>query len=121
MLHEIFKGMDNAAEAINDNFEQVDIIQGQNENGSYVKFGNGLIVAWFKMTDTHTHATYEWTYPIPFSNPPIVLATPQQVSDLSAYSGVNYGVRARNDSADLRKWNHGGLNYPFSFIAIGYE
>ena len=32
MLNEIFKGMDNAAEKINENFEQVDIIQGQNEN-----------------------------------------------------------------------------------------
>lgn len=120
MLHEIFKGMDNAAELINENFESVKIKHGQNEKGSYVVLGNGLKVAWFTITKVHTGSTYQWDYPIEFSNPPTVMATANQSTDSRSYSGVKFGVTTYADHAALRKWDHGSLNYPFHFIAIGY-
>ena len=44
MLHEIFKGMDNAAEQINDNFKNATIVDtGSNEDGDYFVLGNGYV------------------------------------------------------------------------------
>ena len=50
MLHEIFKGMDNAAEQINENFKALDAEVGENENGYYAKFENGLGLCWREVT-----------------------------------------------------------------------
>src|SRR5699024_2252354 len=51
MLHEIFKGMDNAAEQINENFQNGSIVEsGVNEEGYYVKYGNGLLEVYQKRT-----------------------------------------------------------------------
>ena len=45
MLSEIFKGMDNAAELINENFENGSIVEsGKNEFGHYFRMGNGVQV-----------------------------------------------------------------------------
>ena len=52
MLHEIFKGMDNAAEQINENFQNGSIVESgvDAEGGYYEKFGNGVMNAYRKMT-----------------------------------------------------------------------
>src|SRR5699024_4956273 len=50
MLNEIFKGMDNAAEQINENFKALDVEVGENENGYYAKFENGLSLCWREVT-----------------------------------------------------------------------
>lgn len=45
-LEEIIKGMPNAAEAINNNFNNATIVEsGTNENGTYMVFGNGIVVS----------------------------------------------------------------------------
>ena len=50
-MHEIFKGMDNAAEQINENFQNGSIVEsGVNEEGYYVKYGNGLLEVYQKRT-----------------------------------------------------------------------
>ena len=41
-MNEIFKGMDNASEAINENFEQVKMTEGSTEKASWLIFPNGL-------------------------------------------------------------------------------
>ena len=50
-MNEIFKGMDNAAEQINENFQNGSIVEsGLNEVGYYVKYGNGLLEVYQKRT-----------------------------------------------------------------------
>lgn len=49
-LIEIVKGMANASEAINDNFKKLNAEISENENGYYVKFGNGLALCWREVT-----------------------------------------------------------------------
>ena len=44
-MNEIFKGMDNASEAINENFEKLEKKSGQNENG-YWEISDGKIKAY---------------------------------------------------------------------------
>lgn len=51
MLNKIEKGMSNAAEAINENFQNGSIVEsGVNEEGYYVKYGNGLLEVYQKRT-----------------------------------------------------------------------
>ena len=50
MLNEIFKGMDNAAEQINENFEAVEMKRGKNESGEYVKYANGWLITHQELT-----------------------------------------------------------------------
>ena len=74
MLNEIFKGMDNAAELINENFEKTNVEIAENENGYYVKFGNGFVICWREITfnrDTSVGVdnvpkpiVFEQTYPV---------------------------------------------------------
>ena len=46
-LNEITKGMSNAAEMINNNFNFGSIVEsGSGENGNYIKFVNGFTVCW---------------------------------------------------------------------------
>lgn len=46
MLHEIFKGQDNAAEMIDENFKDVDYELHSNESGQYIIFANGFAICW---------------------------------------------------------------------------
>jgi len=41
MLNEIFKGIDNAAEKFNENFQKVNVLSGSNENGKWKIYGSG--------------------------------------------------------------------------------
>ena len=77
MLHEIFKGMDNAAEQINENFEMVAVERGDTANGEYIKYANGLVVCTHAITrnariNQPYGALYReandsvWEYPIEF-------------------------------------------------------
>ena len=77
MLHEIFKGMDNAAEQINENFQNGSIVdEGVNENGRYVKYASGIMVCTVKgfpqVASTNygsmyrTGSTDTWTFPHEF-------------------------------------------------------
>ena len=69
MLHEIFKGMDNASEAINENFLSGSIIDsGETNEGSYIKFGNGFCVQFIKFN--HVRPGHEQTvdYIIPLKD-----------------------------------------------------
>ena len=55
MLHEIFKGMDNASETINDNFQNGSIVEHNLDepsptNGYYVKYGNGWMICFRELT-----------------------------------------------------------------------
>lgn len=43
-MNEIYKGMDNAAEQINDNFESLKPEYGSNENGEYWKYPDGRLI-----------------------------------------------------------------------------
>ena len=69
MLNEIFKGMDNASEAINENFLFGSIIEeGENEKGHYVKFGSGLALCFiYDMPvgyEITSRLSAHWAYPI---------------------------------------------------------
>lgn len=78
MLNEIVKGMDNAAEKINENFQNGSIVEiGENDRGKFTKYGNGKLVQ--EITLEITSTTFQnWNgwgrlaktieLPIPFTN-----------------------------------------------------
>ena len=76
-MNEIFKGMDNAAEQINENFEQLDVEVGEEENERWYKFPSGLAICTKEVVKNITALeTYgslyrsseneEWHFPIKF-------------------------------------------------------
>lgn len=65
MLHEIFKGMDNAAEQINENFKALDVEVGENEDGYYAKFENGLGLCWREVTFVRGSSSEVGNFPKP--------------------------------------------------------
>lgn len=80
MLNKIEKGMSNAAEKINENFEEIDdyiIEQGDNYKGRWEKWASGKLVQYGSLLKTHEGIQEEWgaiylsdpveiVYPIPF-------------------------------------------------------
>lgn len=94
--------------------------EGSNDDGQWIKLGNGAIIALGKTPEVHVNPTYEWFYPCIFSKKPYLFATTNQSTDSVSYTGVNYGVshRTTGKSALLRKWGSDGMNYPFSLIAV---
>ena len=67
MLNEIFKGMDNAAEMINENFKALDAEVGENENGYYAKFENGLGLCWREVTFVRGSSSEAGNFPKPIA------------------------------------------------------
>ena len=77
-MNEIYKGMDNAAEQINENFLNGSIVEsGENENGEYLRFGNGWQICIpherisLERVDS-TSMSGSWEFPIPFVSNPFV-------------------------------------------------
>ena len=82
MLHEIFKGMDNAAEQINENFQNGSIVEsGNNENGFWARYGDGTQMCILERTETLSTTTSlslfrgnlgNWEFPKAFLDEPYV-------------------------------------------------
>src|SRR5699024_9214760 len=71
MLNEIFKGMSNAAEKINENFEKGLVEIGENENGHYKVYGDGTLECRTKLTLEYTGGTMlrkTWDFPKEFAD-----------------------------------------------------
>lgn len=65
-LNEITKGMSNAAEQINANFKEGSVVEsGSNDNGNYVKFGDGTMITTSKII-FGTGITASYTLPASF-------------------------------------------------------
>ena len=72
-MNEIFKGMDNASELINENFKNGSIVEtGENENGTFMKLGNGWMVCQMEATFSRDVSEVKGEYPIPFIGRPTV-------------------------------------------------
>src|SRR5699024_3959197 len=75
-MNEIFKGMDNASEAINENFLKGSIVEDNldetnQENGYYVRFGNGFQLCWGEVRASYYNTSSldgQWTLPAEFIN-----------------------------------------------------
>lgn len=83
MIHEIFKGMDNAAEQINENFQGLAFETGSNEYGRWKKYADGTLEVFFSAPfnsvpiNIPTGGMYRsevigFDYPVPFIEPPAV-------------------------------------------------
>ena len=64
MLNEIFKGMDNAAEIINDNFDKLSFEKRTDENGTYVSQEGGVTIMTRKVTITQGGSRETFSYPL---------------------------------------------------------
>ena len=128
MLHEIFKGMDNAAEKIDENFQNGSIVEsGENENGFWVKWGNGFQLCMRTIPSgqviTTGHANFVVSFPAPFSGRPYVDFSPDDTDNLrsadlmdNVFMGVSqadqgWRLRARNENVTTET--------PLTLIAIG--
>lgn len=66
-LNEITKGMSNAAEQINANFKEGSVVEsGSNDNGNYVKFGDGTMITTSKIGFGTGIITASYTLPASF-------------------------------------------------------
>lgn len=81
MLQEIFKGMPNASEAIDENFKKLDTSINGDESEGFIKLENGLAVCWAEgvpqntnhrvVSSSNTYRTQnpsEWILPINFTH-----------------------------------------------------
>ena len=62
-MHEIYKGMDNAAEQIDNNFKGIKdyvIEQGDNQKGWWEKWASGKLVQYGAYLTTHNGVTEQW-------------------------------------------------------------
>lgn len=119
-LIEIVKGMANASEAINENFEKLGFELQSNENGTYFKHASGLVLAFgndlVKIPSTSGDGV-RITFPIAFaSEPDVFLSSHNNVCVPSINSltidGVNIAVRT---------WTDGTINnVPIRWFAIGF-
>lgn len=108
MLNEIIKGMDNAAEAINENFEKLDSELVVDGNNYYVKFENGFQVCWAIAVGINQDiGASGGSYTKPFSAPFVGRVA---VGFSAAYS-VNSHARTQgldtltaHGSSDLQEW-----------------
>lgn len=108
-MNEIFKGMDNAAEQINDNFENIaDYVVEQGED--YTKWASGKLECWTtipsresveftRAIDTYARSQYfTWNFPVTFSSTPAVV---QSTSNYAGSTWAGVGV-ADAESATYR-------------------
>ena len=103
MLNEIFKGMDNAAEQINENFKALDAEVSENENGYYAKFENGLGLCWREVTFVRGSSSDVGTFPKPitFKN------------EMPLFGGISSSSSTGFDRIDT--WKMIMANYPHSW------
>ena len=113
MLNEIFKGMDNAAEVINENFQNVGIVEsGENENGHWAKLGNGWMVCYddsIAVNQTtnelygqvYSSAAFEWVFPMAFISEPVVTPVARRIGGGGAWGGQT-GTVSKDKVDDLR-------------------
>ena len=67
-MNEIYKGMDNAAEKINENFEALGFESGENENGTWTKFPDGTMICTFRGTiRVGDFGRIGWSFPKSFT------------------------------------------------------
>ena len=86
MLNEIFKGMDNAAEVINENFESVEINEVINDQEGYLEFPGGTVVCFMReeLLDAPKNTTVE--FPVTFKEPPIVVTSAYRPGGYNDYA-----------------------------------
>ena len=114
-LHEITKGMDNASQAIMENFLKGSVVDsGSNENGSFVKLGSGHLICFHKADVVYANTNYlqyDWKYPAEYSQSPLVI--PQKnASNLSRrFVTGSIGGTPMLSSATIRLFNSTTDNY----------
>lgn len=123
MLYEIVKGMSNASEAINDNFQFGSIVEDNLDetnpvNGYYVRFGNGLQVSWLD----HLELEYisgislekTWDFPIAFSEAPIVVPIAEDAVTALDHRGLSPYLLNRTKDSVLVQMSRMSGDVPFS-------
>jgi len=85
------------------------IESGTNDNGSWIKFRNGIMVQWgiaFAYSTAAAYGTGSYDYPLPFYEPPAFT-----FALFEHYEGVSYarqiGVNSRADSIETKKTRYG--------------
>ena len=105
MLQEIFKGMDNAAEQINENFLLGSVVadnlnESNPPSGYYVRFGNGFQVCYHTIdvtAITSYRADRLWRYAKEFNKKPVVI--PVKPWFIGGGAGeADYSITARNEA-----------------------
>ena len=73
-MNEIYKGMDNAAEQINENFQGLLFESGENENGTWTKFPDGTMICRREIQlDFGTTGQENFDFPVTFEEYPLIL------------------------------------------------
>ena len=103
-MNEIYKGMDNAAEQINENFKALDAEVGENEDGYYAKFENGLGLCWREVTFVRGSSSGVGTF-----SKPITFKT-----GIPLFGGISSSASAGLDRIDT--WKMVMANYPHSWV-----
>lgn len=138
-MNEIFKGMDNAADKINENFKGIKdyiIDQGENSKGWWEKWASGKLVQYGALLKTHSGATEAWgsiylsepvsiEYPIAFWD---VYSLEVSLKIFDGFAGwlTQYDTRTHNPLTETPRYalarprpGAGVTNAEYHFIAIG--
>lgn len=102
------------------NLSSIDI--GTNSRGTWMRYPNGLMICWGQATAAsaggNAHAGVMWTYPVPFTQTPIVIANAVLDSSAGAMAWVGgktttqAGLHVTNGSSVAR-------DIPIDVIAVG--
>ena len=126
MLNEIFKGMDNAAEMIDENFESLKTEFGSNEDGHWIKFRDGTLICYFLdpvrelITESSGGVYYhnKWfDFPMPFVDFPTVSPAIRRM-----LGGVVWGGNRQLEMGRVEMFlisNGSGGDARHGYIAIG--
>ena len=122
-MNEIYKGMDNAAEQINENFEKTKVESGSDENGRWIKYPDGTMECFMKPLEVHMEdrngvlyqsSGFIWTFPQEFEEIYIV-----DVQNRSFGSIGGYVTDVTNQSCKVRGVGPQILNGTITATAFG--
>ena len=97
-------------------------VTGQNENGYYKKYANGLLECWGRVEGTFNHETnYTYNLPISYIGNASVNLTPNKLTDIANNETI-HGDIVDGNILTIRHHRLGGATYigAISYFIIGF-
>lgn len=135
MLNEIIKGMSNAAEKIDENFQNGSIVEHNLDeteplNGYYVRYGNGLQICFISNLnleyESQSRLATNWNFPASFIGTPVLLPVQENSLGTEITRGGTFGTGAVSDYGHIRYFSPFGTTFGSSdqriahAVAIGH-
>ena len=117
MLNEITKGMSNAAEKINENFEMGIIEIGENDNGHYKIYGDGTLECRTKLSLERENTTMlrkTWNFPKEFADDDLDFTITTMTPPRGKYTYILDVPNIYGDRANIRAFREPNVGSDFT-------